>query len=467
MKDKMKRLFALLMCISFLPICYVGTKAATVNYVKDGTYVYNWGEREEEATFLSPMAEDFYEKYDVTYEELFAFAGGTGVSDAPSSALYRELQKLMKNAHTTITGYQETRPLYKYTDCENGGGRISSFYSGDPIGPEWDGGSTWNREHTWPNSKGLNGSDENDIMMLRPTATSENGSRSNKAYGKSAGYYNPNSESGGAHDVRGDVSRIFLYIYVRWGNVNGNGEHAAWGSRGVIESLDVLLEWMEADPVDTWELGRNDAVQAITGTRNVFVDYPELAFALFGAEIPDDMTTPSGKAKGCDHSYANACDADCDLCGETRVPAAHRYANSCDADCDVCGATREDRKHVYEYYCSVACKYCGEAREASHRYIGWQVIEPATAEKPGLERGKCLYCNAPGERELLWQAPSDNPPETPEAPETPSETPEAPAPTPTDTEDSDSTVYVVVIAGSATVAAAAIGGVWIFKKKKR
>ena len=64
-----------------------------------------------------------------------------------------------------------------------------------------------------------------------------------------------------------------------------------------MESPEVLLEWMEEDPVDTWELGRNDSVQAITGTRNVFIDYPELAFILFGEDIPSDMETPSGIAK--------------------------------------------------------------------------------------------------------------------------------------------------------------------------
>ena len=83
----------------------------------------------------------------------------------------------MKSKHTYIIGYSENNNLLQYTDCENGGGTISSFYSGASIGPDWDGGSTWNREHTWPNSKGLNGNDENEIMMLRPTASSENFSR--------------------------------------------------------------------------------------------------------------------------------------------------------------------------------------------------------------------------------------------------------------------------------------------------
>ena len=104
-------------------------------------------------------------------------------------------------------------------------------------------------------------------------------------------YYDPNKESGGKLNLHGDVARIMLYVYVRWGNTG-----MMWGSSGVIESRDVLLAWMEEDPVDTWELGRNDSVQSITGTRNVFVDYPELAFLMFGEEIPDDMPTPSGKA---------------------------------------------------------------------------------------------------------------------------------------------------------------------------
>jgi hypothetical protein len=53
---------------------------------------------------------------------------------------------------------------------------------------------------------------------------------------------------------------------------------------------------MEQDPVDTWEMGRNDAVQSITGTRNVFVDYPEYAWLLFGEECPKDLVTPSREA---------------------------------------------------------------------------------------------------------------------------------------------------------------------------
>ena len=77
-------------------------------------------------------------------------------------------------------------------------------------------------------------------MMLRPTSTSENSSRGNTAYGQSSNYYDPNDESNGKYNLHGDVARIFLYVYVRWGNRN-----SAWGTSGVMENVDVLLAWME------------------------------------------------------------------------------------------------------------------------------------------------------------------------------------------------------------------------------
>jgi len=287
-------LLALIMCFSLVLNVNMLSKADYVDYVTSGGYIYNWGNRGEIATFLSQNAEGFYEDNNTSYEELASLTGSSNKSNVPSSALYNELQDLMESNHSNITNYNETRDLYQYTDCQNSGKtskKISSFYSGKEIGPSWDSGSTWNREHTWPNSKGLEGSDENDIMMLRPTAVSENSSRGNTAYGESTGYYDPNSVSGGKYNLHGDVARIMLYQYVRWGNT-GN----MWGTSGVMESVEVLLDWIEEDPVDTWELGRNDSVEAITGTRNVFVDYPELAFVLFDADIPADYATPSGNA---------------------------------------------------------------------------------------------------------------------------------------------------------------------------
>lgn len=302
MKKSLAVILSLVMCVSMLFGMNMSAFAAdtnTVNYVYSGDYVYNWGQRGTTATFLSPMALEFYSTNGVTLDELLAFNGSASESGVPSSALFGELHELMESNHDYITSYDATKNLFQYTDCQNSGGKISSFYSGTGIGPSWN-SNEWNREHVWPNSKGDKaGNGENDLMMLRPTSTSENSSRGNKAYGTTTTtqYYNPNDEGDGAYDLRGDCARIILYQYVRWECTNTGSKYNSngiFGADGVIESKKVLLDWIEADPVDTWELGRNDAAESILGTRNIFVDYPELAFDLFNEDVPTGYTSPSG-----------------------------------------------------------------------------------------------------------------------------------------------------------------------------
>jgi len=300
MKEFAKRglsmLLALIMCFSLITV-------ATPMEAEAASYTYNWGTREDvadEADFTYSTAEEWYDKHNASYEELSQLDGSATLTSVPNSELYLALQGLMVDAHGTKTSYDGTKSMYQYTDCENGGGKISSFYSGTAIGPGWGEGGSWNREHTWPKSKSLNGNsnggqDETDIMMLRPTTTSENSSRGNTAYGEK--YYDPNEASGGKLNLHGDCARICLYVYVRWGN-----SQYMWGSSGVMESLNVLLKWMEEDPVDTWELGRNDSVESITGTRNVFVDYPELGFLLFNEEVPANYSSPSGAGNATSYS---------------------------------------------------------------------------------------------------------------------------------------------------------------------
>jgi len=264
------------------------TKAEDVAYTVVKGTVVNWGARGEDCTFLTSYAREFYTG-SYSWDALSGKAGGTGISDAYASDLYKALQTMMKTKHTTIQGYQDTRPYYCYTDCVlNDYSKVCSFYSGTLVNGVWDSGNTYNREHIWPRSKCISTNkinDSADIMMLRATINSENGDRGNSAYGESSGYFTPDAA------VRGDCARMVLYGYVRWGNTG-----KMWGTSGVMESLDVLLEWMAEDPVDTWEMGRNDSVESITGTRNVFVDYPEYAWLLFGEEVPTDLVTLSGEA---------------------------------------------------------------------------------------------------------------------------------------------------------------------------
>ena len=261
-----------------------------VTYSQSGkTVIANWGARGEECVFLSTYAQQYYtSNYD--WDILSQVSGGTTQSNAPISELYTQLQTLMKSTHSFYTYYdgsKNVRDYYRYTDCVSSDiSKVALLYRGGLVSSVWDSGATWNQEHVWPQSKLGNSQQIGDIMHLRPSNPNENSSRGNKSYGTGYGCYDPGVS------VRGDCARMVLYMYVRWGT-----DSTMWGSGGVMENVSTLLAWMEADPVDTWEMGRNDAVQSVTGVRNVFVDYPEYAWLLFGQEIPSSMNTPSGEAK--------------------------------------------------------------------------------------------------------------------------------------------------------------------------
>lgn len=270
--------------ITTTPTGYIS--ATDVNYVKDGKYIANWGARGEDCVFLSSYAEDFYTGSN-TFEVLSTLTGGSNQTNAPYSALYKQLQKLLTSKHTFFTYYDDpknVRDFYQYTDCVSCDiSQVALLYRGGLVTSAWNSGNIWNQEHVWPKSKLSTREQIGDIMHLRPANPSENTARSNTAYGMGSGYYDPGVS------VRGDCARMVLYMYVRWGVTS-----TMWGKSGVIENLNVLLQWMSEDPVDTWEMGRNDAVQSVTGTRNAFVDYPEFAWLLFGQDVPEGITTPSG-----------------------------------------------------------------------------------------------------------------------------------------------------------------------------
>ncbi len=360
------------------------TKAEQVKYDYSGDYnensdgtLANWGARGEDCVFISTFGESFYAK-DTTYsyDKLSKKSGSTSTSSVPSSALFTALQTLMSGRSTHTTSYDETRYQYRYTDCvSNDHSKFSSFYSGTLQDGTWIKGndSPWNREHTWPKSKSLNGnkdggSDEADIIMLRPTLKQENSSRGNTAYGtKANGYFDPGVST------RGDCARIVLYNYVRWGN-----SQYMWGQSGVMESVSVLLAWMKEDPVDTWEMGRNDVVEDITGTRNVFVDYPEYAWLLFNQSVPADYVTPS-KAKRAGQSGGGSQDS-----ASSDSSSNSSSNSSSDSSSNSSSNSSSDATDSSEETSS--------QKECRHQYNEWFVTKKPTATQEGEQVRVCEKC---------------------------------------------------------------------------
>lgn len=159
----------------------------------------------------------------------------------------------------------------------------------------------WNREHIYPQSRGgytdgtssipdginvwlpTNANDilegHGDAHHIRAEDGPENSIRNNKDYGE---YNGPVGTMG---SWRGDVSRALFYMAVRYNGlslVNGNPANTTVGQLG---DLALLLQWNVTDPKDDFEMNRNNYIYTWQVNRNPFIDYPNLADYIFGANF--------------------------------------------------------------------------------------------------------------------------------------------------------------------------------------
>ena len=295
-----------------------------------GSATYNSGTRHVESDSLSSAAEGYYSDYD--YDVL---------SELSSSELLATLRSLMTTTHTYKSTYADCRDMSVKTDSNGTEGVISLIYTSVEVTRSQFGGNagTWNREHIWPKSLGgfTDTGAGSDLHHIRPSDATVNSRRGSLKYGNvengsavtgsalvggMVSGYSKGSYFEPLDNAKGDVARICLYVYVRYG-----GELSKCSNiTNVFESVDVLLEWCEMDPVDEWEMSRNDVVFGIQGNRNVFIDYPEYAWLLFGKEVPDTMATPSGEAMG---KNASQNPGDTDMPDEIIDPATceHEFAH--------------------------------------------------------------------------------------------------------------------------------------------
>ena len=290
MKVGMKKALSLVLalCVIFSIFACMATTVGAASYS------YNPGTRGTVCTSLSSKAKSYYTG-SYTYSTLSAQS---------ASALKSSLKTLMTNTHKTKTSYENLKNYTKYSDAVAGSSsKIYDFYSSATYSGKWDNGSTWNREHVWCQSLGsfTTSNCGSDLHHLRPTDPKLNSTRNNSPFGEVSGSYKTATSNSGKvggyytssyfeplDNAKGDIARILLYCHVRWGESN---------ITKLISSTTTLLDWMKLDPVDTWEMGRNDVVQEIQGNRNVFIDYPEYAWLMYSKSIPSH-TTPSGMAKG-------------------------------------------------------------------------------------------------------------------------------------------------------------------------
>ena len=220
--------------------------------------------------------------------------------------LYFALQQKIENASTSFN-YGDTRDSMKITDEDpENNNNVLLLYGYDNSGScttdrsrdkDDFGGSScqYNREHTFArsNANPSMGNVDNgttgigaDPHNIRPTDQQMNNNRGSKKFadgsGNAGGYWYPGDE------WKGDVARIMMYMYTRYGDrckpsLNGNG-----ALQGSTEMLQVYLQWNAEDPVTDFEDQRNPYLENFYGNRNPFIDNPYLATLIWGGPAAED-----------------------------------------------------------------------------------------------------------------------------------------------------------------------------------
>ena len=191
-----------------------------------------------------------------------------------------------------------------YSQYENGNGTQSN---------------SWNREHIWPKSHGFPDEDDNaytDVHNLKPCDRSVNSSRGTKDFDFGGNQHSEaldcltDSDSWEPPDyVKGDIARILFYMVVRY-DPGVDHENNTFdlelvdyttpnNTEPILGKLSSLLDWHLSDPVDDFEINRNQIIFGFQENRNPFIDHPNLVNYLWGDNVGlvwnENLTVPENE----------------------------------------------------------------------------------------------------------------------------------------------------------------------------
>lgn len=188
-----------------------------------------------------------------------------------NSQLHTNLKNLV---YARVLGYDAAKSWLLEADRDiNNPSKLRGIYDQVLFNPAWDGAATWNREHVWPQSK-MGSSLKGEAHNLRVSGVRINSTRGNMPFSETASStgnlgYRIGSFWWPGNIDKGDVARILMFMYLRHGLQLND-------SSGGMGQLSLLLKWHKEDPVDAFEIQRNNAIHRAQGNRNPFIDHPEI-----------------------------------------------------------------------------------------------------------------------------------------------------------------------------------------------
>lgn len=224
--------------------------------------------------------------------------------------LYNELQQKISIYNTSFT-YSDARDVLPFTDLDpDNSNHVLLIYGYSNSGnckfhrtrdKNNSGGNNcqYNREHVFARSQaqpsmGNPNSGSTGIVAdphnIRSSDVQMNGDRGNKKFQIGSGNAG-NAGSGNWYpgdEWKGDVARMIMYMYTRYGNQCLPSYAAAGNLYGGTQMVETLLQWNAEDPVSEVEDQRNAYLQTAYGNRNPFIDNPVLATIIWGGPQAED-----------------------------------------------------------------------------------------------------------------------------------------------------------------------------------
>jgi len=236
------------------------------------------------------------------------------------TALYNIIKTHTQLSYTSlITAYQTTDnlPTNKvwdmYSTKTDGTANYYYTHGSNTCGSYNGEGDCYNREHSTPASWFNNAYPMySDLFNVYPTDGYVNGRRSNYPFAKvsNASWISSNGSKLGScattgysgtvfepiDSFKGDFARTYFYmatcyenLVANWASYSSEAAQVFAGNNGLTFKpwyIAMLLQWCASDPVSQKEINRNNAVYALQGNRNPYIDHPEYIALIWGGTTP-------------------------------------------------------------------------------------------------------------------------------------------------------------------------------------
>ena len=220
-------------------------------------------------------------------------AGAVELDSNGEDAAMKAIHADPANSNNVLLLYNPTSSLPK------------SAYNNSPNG--------WNKEHCWPESRGLGnqGPDQVDVHNLYAEHIGANGLRGNLYFDESntndPAYRAPATNVAPETSMdsnswepppasKGNVARGVFYMATRYDGSEPDTSALSFSDNPTFTNtmgiLSNLLLWHAMDPPDAWERNRNEMIySSFQHNRNPFVDRPEWVEQIWGTDSDGDGIT--------------------------------------------------------------------------------------------------------------------------------------------------------------------------------